>query len=139
MRVGYARVSTVDQELAMQRDALSVANCERVFTDTASGAKQERVGLHEALEFVRAGDVLEVWRLHRLARSLKHLIELVTQLQDKGAQLKSLHESIDTPSNGPALRSTHAKTALLLKAVFTQFLFTSGSSRMRLCLFPLLP
>lgn len=84
MLVGYARVSTQDQTLTLQQDALLKAGCERIFTDTASGARIQRTGLEEALGFVRLGDTLVVWRLDRLGRSLKHLIEIVSTLQRAG-------------------------------------------------------
>jgi DNA invertase Pin-like site-specific DNA recombinase len=103
MLVGYARVSTHDQTLALQQDALEKAGCERVFTDTASGAKPERKGLEEALSYVRAGDTLVVWRLDRLGRSLKDLIERITALQKRGIGFKSLTEQIDTTTSGGKL------------------------------------
>ena len=82
MLIGYARVSTHDQTLALQKDALDQAGCERIFTDTASGARAERAGLAEALAYVRGGDTLVVWKLDRLGRSLQHLIETITALQE---------------------------------------------------------
>src|SRR5947208_446941 len=78
MLIGYARVSTQDQTLNLQKDALEKIGCNKIFTDTASGAKAECIGLEEALEYVREGDTLVVWRLDRLGRSLKHLIETIT-------------------------------------------------------------
>ena len=96
MLIGYARVSTGDQTLNLQLDALTQAGCDRTFTDTASGAKAERPGLAEALDFLRPGDTLVVWRLDRLGRSLKHLIETVTALSERGIGFKSLTEQIDT-------------------------------------------
>lgn len=98
MHIGYARVSTHEQTLDLQLDALEKAGCERVFRDTASGVRAERPGLGAALDFVRDGDTLVVWRLDRLGRSLQHLIELVTALQDRAVGLRSLQESIDTTS-----------------------------------------
>ena len=92
--------------MGLQQDALKKAGCERLFTDTVSGAKwtaQERVGLSEALEFMRPGDTLVVWKLDRLGRSLKHLIETVTLLQERGIGFKSLTEQIDTTSSGGKL------------------------------------
>jgi DNA invertase Pin-like site-specific DNA recombinase len=80
MLVGYARVSTTDQTLDLQRDALTSAGCTRIFTDTASGAQTEREGLTAALSYVRAGDILVVWKLDRLGRSLKDLIERIREL-----------------------------------------------------------
>src|SRR5512134_1104132 len=103
MLIGYARVSTTDQTLDLQKDALEKAGCERIFTDTSSGAKAERVGLDEALSYVRAGDTLVVWRLDRLGRSLKHLIETITKLNAKGIGFKSITESIDTTTSGGKL------------------------------------
>ena len=84
MLVGYARVSTNDQDLGLQLDALQKAGCERIFEDIAGGAKDERIGLNAALEFMREGDTLVVWRLDRLSRSLLKLIELVSSLEKKG-------------------------------------------------------
>ena len=106
MLVGYARVSTQEQTLGLQQDALKKAECERNFTDTVSGAKwttQERIGLSEALEFMRPGDTPVVWKLDRLGRSLKHLIETVTLLQERGIGFMSLTEQIDTTSSGGKL------------------------------------
>src|SRR3954449_4685366 len=96
MLVGYARVSTEDQNLDLQKDALRKAGCGKLFTDIASGAKDERVGLAEAITFLRPGDTLVVWKLDRLGRSLKHLIETVTALQARKVGFRSLQESIDT-------------------------------------------
>jgi len=106
MFVGYARVSTHEQTLALQHDALQQAGCARIFTDTISGAKwtlQERVGLTAALAFLRSGDTLVVWKLDRLGRSLKHLIETMTLLQERGIGFRSLTEQIDTTSSGGKL------------------------------------
>jgi resolvase-like protein len=83
MLIGYARVSTHEQTLNLQQDALRKAGCDRIFTDTASGAKIERIGLDEALNYVRKGDTLVVWRLDRLGRSLPHLITTMTDLEDR--------------------------------------------------------
>jgi DNA invertase Pin-like site-specific DNA recombinase len=96
MLVGYARVSTQDQELTLQRDALERAGCTKVFTDVASGAHARRDGLKAALEFAREGDTLVVWKLDRLGRSLKDLIEQVSILQARAVGFRSLQESIDT-------------------------------------------
>lgn len=102
-RIGYCRVSTDTQTHDLQVDALRSAGCERVFSDIASGSRTDRPGLASALEFVRAGDVLCVWRLDRLARSLKHLLEVVEILESRGVGLCSLTESIDTSSPGGRL------------------------------------
>jgi DNA invertase Pin-like site-specific DNA recombinase len=103
MLVGYARVSTPDQHLALQRDALKKAGCKRIFSDVASGATAERPGLTKALEFVRRGDALVVWKLDRLGRSLQHLIESVRQLHKRKVGFRSLQESIDTTTSGGKL------------------------------------
>ena len=103
MLIGYARVSTADQTLALQRDALEKAGCERIFTDTASGARTERIGLDEAIDHLREGDTLVVWRLDRLGRSLKHLIETITSLNNRKIGFKSITESIDTTTSGGKL------------------------------------
>jgi DNA invertase Pin-like site-specific DNA recombinase len=103
MFIGYARVSTDDQNLDLQRDALQKANCEQIFTDTVSGTKAERKGLTDALSHLRSGDTLVVWRLDRLGRSLRHLIDTVTDLEVRGIGFKSLQESIDTTTSGGKL------------------------------------
>src|SRR3982751_5616017 len=103
MLIGYARVSTDEQNLNLQRDALEKANCEQIFTDTVSGTKARRPGLEDALSHLRAGDTLVVWRLDRLGRSLRHLIDTVTDLQEQGIGFKSLTESIDTTTSGGKL------------------------------------
>jgi len=98
MLVGYARISTAEQNFELQMDALEAAGCEKFFTDTAGGAKKDRKILQEALEYLREGDTLVVWRLDRLGRSLKQLIELMNEFQERGICFKSLVESIDTTS-----------------------------------------
>jgi len=103
MTVGYARVSTTDQTLDLQNDALSRAGCDKIFTDTMSGAKAERPGLAQALSFMRSGDVLVVWKLDRLGRSLKNLIDVVTELESLGIGFRSVTESIDTTTSGGKL------------------------------------
>src|SRR5512135_3770926 len=103
MLTGYARVSTVDQTLALQQDALTQAGCQRLFTDTASGSHTDRPGLDEALDFARPGDTLVVWRLDRLGRSLRHLINAVATLAEQGIGLKSLQEQLDTTTSGGKL------------------------------------
>ena len=110
MLIGYARVSTTDQTLDLQKDALEKAGCGRIFTDTASGAKAERVGLDEALSHLREGDTLVVWRLDRLGRSLKHLIETITGLNNRQHWLQSdhrkhRHHHIRRKTDLPHLRS----------------------------------
>jgi DNA invertase Pin-like site-specific DNA recombinase len=87
MLVGYARVSTQEQTLDLQKDALEKLGCTKIYSDVVSGAKAEREGLQEALEYVREGDTLVVWRLDRLGRSLKHLIETITRLNDESIPL----------------------------------------------------
>lgn len=96
MLIGYARVSTVDQNLNLQKDALLKAGCKEVFEDIISGSKSERQGLDKLLKYVRPGDTVVVWKLDRLGRSLKHLIELVQMFNDRGIGFKSLQENIDT-------------------------------------------
>ena len=103
MLVGYARVSTQDQTLHLQKDALDKIGCTKIFTDTASGAKVERKGLEEALAYVREGDSLVVWKLDRLGRSLKHLIETITYLNNRKIGFKSITENIDTTTSGGKL------------------------------------
>lgn len=103
MLIGYARVSTQDQTLDLQTDALARASCEKIFTDTTSGSKSDRPGLQDAMNHLRAGDTLIVWRLDRLGRTLKHLIAHITDLSEKGIGFKSLQESIDTTTSGGKL------------------------------------
>jgi DNA invertase Pin-like site-specific DNA recombinase len=103
MLVGYARVSTQDQDLSLQLDALQAAGCDKVYTEKASGAQRDRPQLQAALEYMRGQDTLVVWKLDRLARSLKQLIETVEQLGDRGIGLRSLTESLDTTTSGGKL------------------------------------
>jgi DNA invertase Pin-like site-specific DNA recombinase len=103
MLIGYARISTLDQTLALQQDGLTAAGCEQLYTDTASGSVTERPGLSQALSHLRAGDTLVVWRLDRLGRSLPHLIETVRQLQERGIGFRSLQEQLDTRTSGGKL------------------------------------
>jgi DNA invertase Pin-like site-specific DNA recombinase len=103
MLIGYARVSTDDQKLDLQQDALLAAGCEKIFEDHLSGAKSARPGLNLALEMTRAGDTLVVWRLDRLGRSLKDLIQLTETLKDRSVGLYSLQESINTTSSSGQL------------------------------------
>jgi DNA invertase Pin-like site-specific DNA recombinase len=93
MLVGYARVSTTDQHLDLQSDALTQAGCRHIFTDTTSGAKAERPGLTQALNYLRGGDVLAVWKLDRLGRSLKDLLEIVTALEQRGIGFKACRKA----------------------------------------------
>ena len=101
--VGHARVSTLDQDLSLQLDALAAAGCGKVFEDRASGANADRAGLQVALDYVRDGEVLVVWKLDRLGRSLPHLIETVTELAKRGVGFRSLTEAIDTTTPGDRL------------------------------------
>ena len=103
MLIDYARISTDDQHLDLQRDALAKAGCERLFEDTASGAKAERPGLTSLLSNLRADDTVVIWRLDRLGRSLKDMIHLVEQLDTAGVGLRSVQENIDTTSIGGRL------------------------------------
>ncbi len=103
MLIGYARVSTDDQNLDLQHDALKNAGCEKFYDDHITGSKINRPGLEAAIEYAREGDVIVVWRLDRLSRSLKDLIEMVALLDEKKIGLKSLHESIDTSSSSGKL------------------------------------
>ena len=103
MLVGYARVSTLDQNPALQLDALKVAGCQRVFTEKASGVQRDRPQLKAALDYVREGDTLVVWKLDRLARSMRQLIETVEDLKTRGIELRSLTENIDTATAGGRL------------------------------------
>jgi DNA invertase Pin-like site-specific DNA recombinase len=103
MLIGYARISTYDQSLSPQKDALEKAGCEKIFTDTVSGSKAQRKGLTDALSHLREGDTLVVWRLDRLGRSLRHLIDTITELNTRGVGFKSLTENIDTTTSGGKL------------------------------------
>jgi DNA invertase Pin-like site-specific DNA recombinase len=103
MLVGYARVSTLDQKPTLQIDALKAAGCTRIFIEKASGAQRERPELSAALDYIRQGDTLVVWKLDRLARSMRQLIETVEDLQSRGIELRSLTESIDTATPGGRL------------------------------------
>jgi DNA invertase Pin-like site-specific DNA recombinase len=103
MLVGYARVSTQDQDLSLQLDALQAAGCDKVYTEKASGAQRDRPQLQAALEYMRGQDTLVVWKLDRLARSLKQLIETVEELGARGIGLRSLTESLDTTTSGGTL------------------------------------
>ena len=103
MIIGYARVSTTEQNLDLQRDALKRAGCEKIIEDTVSGGKVQRPGLERVHDALRSGDVLAVWRLDRLGRSLKHLIELMAELEAERIGFQSVTESIDTTTPGGKL------------------------------------
>ena len=103
MLIGYERVSTDDQNLALQHNALQAADCEKIFSDKMSGANADRPGLKEAFAFARKGDSIVVWRLDRLGRSIKDLIALVEELENRKIGLRSLQENIDTTTSGGKL------------------------------------
>jgi DNA invertase Pin-like site-specific DNA recombinase len=103
MNIGYARVSTQDQNLDLQNDALNAAGCEKIYTDKMSGAKTNRPGLEKILGFIRKGDTLVVWKLDRLGRSLKHLIQVMQLLDERGVYFKSVQENLDTSTPGGKL------------------------------------
>ncbi len=103
MLVGYARVSTQDQKTDLQTGALNAAGCEMIFMEKASGSQRDRPELKAALNYIRAGDTLVVWKLDRLARSIKQLIETVEDLEKREIGFKSLTESIDTTTSGGKL------------------------------------
>ncbi|WP_066547469.1 MULTISPECIES: recombinase family protein [unclassified Sphingomonas] len=103
MLIGYARVSTPEQDLTPQLDALREAGCERIFSDHASGAKANRAGLADALSHARQGDVLVVWKLDRLGRTMKGLVDLSAELESKGVGLRSITDGIDTTSTAGKL------------------------------------
>jgi DNA invertase Pin-like site-specific DNA recombinase len=96
MKIGYARVSTKEQNLSLQLDALKKEGCERIYQEKISGAKADRPELQKMIEQLRSGDVIITWKLDRLGRSLRDLVNLVNEIQDKGAGLKALHDAIDT-------------------------------------------
>jgi len=99
MRIGYIRVSRDTQTTALQEDAIQKAECKRVFIDTMSGVRDDRPEFQRMLDMARPGDVIVVWRLDRLGRSLRHLIETVTQMSERGIELQSLKENIDTTTS----------------------------------------
>ncbi|HAB36956.1 MAG TPA: DNA invertase [Rhodobacteraceae bacterium] len=96
MLIGYARVSTKDQDLSLQNEALEQAGCDRIFEDHASGAKSDREGLRLAFEVLRKGDSLVIWKLDRLGRSVKDLVSIVADLEKRGVHFKSVTDNIDT-------------------------------------------
>jgi len=114
MKMGYARVSTTDQNPALQLDALKKAGCRQVFTDEASGASTIRPQLKKALAALKPGDVLTVWKLDRLGRSLSHLIQLTSELAARGVGFRSLSEAIDTTS-------AHGKLLLHMLGALAEF------------------
>lgn len=114
MKVGYARVSTKDQTLDLQLDALKKAGCAKIYTETVSGAKAERPALTKLLDAVRAGDVLVIWKLDRLGRSLKNLIDIVNELLQRKVGLKSLNDPIDTTTS-------HGRLTFNLFAALAEF------------------
>jgi DNA invertase Pin-like site-specific DNA recombinase len=103
MLIGYARVSTHDQNLDLQKDALEEAGCEKIHVEKASGKSSNRPELEKVMNYLRKGDTLVVWRLDRLGRSMKHLIELVTQMEERGIGFRSLTEAMDTTTSGGKL------------------------------------
>ena len=103
MLIGYARTSTSEQNMELQIDALKECGCEHIYTDVISGATTEREGLKDLMKHLRNGDTFVVWKLDRLGRSVKHLIEFVKDLETRGVQFKSLQDSIDTSTPGGKL------------------------------------
>lgn len=103
MKIGYARVSTYEQNLDLQVNALTDAGCDKIFEDHVSGSKHSRPGFDDALSHLRKGDTLVVWRLDRLGRSLKHLIEVINLLEERKIGFQSLQESINTTTSGGRL------------------------------------
>ena len=103
MLIGYARVSTIDQNLDAQKDALQKAGCEKIITDEVGGSVSDRPGLTQLRNMLREGDTVVVWRLDRLGRTLKHLIEWINELEEQGIGFKSLQESIDTTTSSGKL------------------------------------
>jgi DNA invertase Pin-like site-specific DNA recombinase len=115
MKIGYARVSTNDQTLALQQDALKAAGCEKIFTDQGiSGAATTRPGLDQALKALHAGDTLVVWKLDRLGRSLSHLVQIMADFKEREIGFESVTEKIDTASSTGRL-------VLHIAAVFSEF------------------
>ena len=103
MKIGYARVSTIDQHLRMQEDALKNAGCQEIFTDVISGIRTDRPGLDKALAYLREKDTLVVWKLDRLGRSIQHLIQTVKSLNERQISFQSLQENINTTTSGGKL------------------------------------
>jgi DNA invertase Pin-like site-specific DNA recombinase len=103
MKIGYIRISTESQKLDLQKDAMDKEQCDSVFEDTMSGSKKSRPGLEKAIGYLRKGDTLVVWKLDRLGRSLKQLIDIINSLKERGIYFKSIQENIDTSSSGGKL------------------------------------
>ncbi len=114
MKIGYARVSTKDQDLALRLDALEKIGCTEIYQEKMTGSTKERPQLQKMIEHLREGDVIVVWKLDRLARSLKDLVGLVNEIQDKGAGLQSLNDHIDTTT-------PHGKFTFHLFAALAEF------------------
>jgi DNA invertase Pin-like site-specific DNA recombinase len=114
MKIGYARVSTKDQDLSLQIDALEDAGCTRIYQEQITGSTKDRPELQKMLEQLRDGDIIIIWKLDRLARSLKDLVGLVNEIQEKGAGLNSLHDHIDTTT-------PHGKFTFHLFAALAEF------------------
>ena len=114
MKIGYARVSTVEQDLNLQLDALESAGCERIYQEKLSGASRKRPQLEEMLDHLRVDDEVVVWKLDRPARSLKDLVQLVNEIQERGASFRSLQDQIDTSS-------VHGKFTFHLFAALAEF------------------
>jgi DNA invertase Pin-like site-specific DNA recombinase len=114
MKIGYARVSTMDQDLSLQLDALEKAGCQKIYQEKMTGTDKARPQLQKMLEQIRPEDVVLIWKLDRLARSLKDLVELVNQIQSQGASLHSLNDQIDTTTS-------HGKFTFHLFAALAEF------------------
>lgn len=126
MLVGYARVSTIDQNPEMQIDALQQAGCTKIYTEKASGKNKDRPQLLAALEYMRSGDTLVIWKLSRLARSLKQIIETVKDLEEQGVSLKVLTQNIDTAS-------AEGRLFFHMNAAFDQFQRRELRKKVRKC------
>lgn len=114
MKIGYARVSTKDQNLSLQTDAFEKEGCKVIYQEKVSGAKSDRQELRKMINQLREGDIVVIWKLDRLGRSLRDLINIMTEIQDKGAGLKSLNDPIDTTS-------PHGKLTFHLFAALAEF------------------
>jgi hypothetical protein len=116
MLIGYARVSTAEQTLELQTDTLTAAGCEKLFTEVAGRARTERPGLDQAIGFCRPGDMLVVWKLDRMGRSMAHLIDTIRQLEQRGVGFCSLTEQIDTTTPSGRLIFTRVRCAGRIRA-----------------------